>query len=169
MAEENKEKKIDEACGDRHVESVVRKFRERSRVGQAKYGHTLERGDLSLKDWLKHLQEELMDAVNYAEAAQEDPNAITTARQLIGRCKFVQTDRVYIDNVTEVVEFLVVDHQELLGESVILFVESETDGLISAGFVYGTPMDEVREELSSLSGGDDGLIIGCMPIDLPPE
>jgi hypothetical protein len=36
-------------------------------VGKKKYGVTLDRNDLSLSDWLTHLQEELMDAVNYIE------------------------------------------------------------------------------------------------------
>ena len=54
---------------DANVESVRTKLLTRSRVGIAKYGVTTERADLSLRDWLKHLQEELMDAAVYAEAA----------------------------------------------------------------------------------------------------
>ena len=54
---------------DRNVESVRTKMLERSAVGLAKYGVTTERGDLSHADWLKHLQEELMDAAVYIEAA----------------------------------------------------------------------------------------------------
>ena len=52
---------------DKHVESVVNKFSERSSRGIEKYGVTLERDDLSFIDWLRHLQEELMDATLYAE------------------------------------------------------------------------------------------------------
>ncbi len=51
------------------VESVVAKLRSRAEVGQAKYGVTLERGDLSLFDWLVHAQEEAMDFANYLECA----------------------------------------------------------------------------------------------------
>lgn len=47
------------------VESVVKKFRDRSNVGFKKYGTTLE--DNNTDDFLNHLQEELMDAVNYIE------------------------------------------------------------------------------------------------------
>lgn len=54
---------------DRNVESVRTKMLERSAAGIAKYGVTTERGDLSHADWLKHLQEELMDATVYIEAA----------------------------------------------------------------------------------------------------
>ena len=49
------------------IESVVRKFIKRSNVGVDKYNTTLEENELSLDQWLQHLQEELMDAVNYIE------------------------------------------------------------------------------------------------------
>ena len=52
---------------DKHVESVVAKLRSRSEVGLKKYGVTLERTNLMTKEWLVHLQEELMDACNYIE------------------------------------------------------------------------------------------------------
>ena len=32
-----------------------------------KYGVTMERGDLNFKEWMTHLQEELMDAIVYIE------------------------------------------------------------------------------------------------------
>ena len=54
------------------VESVVDKFRQRSRTGMQKYGVSLERNDINLLDWLNHLQEELMDAVNYIERLKRD-------------------------------------------------------------------------------------------------
>jgi hypothetical protein len=47
------------------VEAVVKKFRDRSNVGFKKYGTTLENNNTD--DFLNHLQEELMDAVNYIE------------------------------------------------------------------------------------------------------
>lgn len=52
---------------DKIVKSVIDKYADRSDVGQKKYGTTLEREDLTLVDWLKHLQEELMDATLYVE------------------------------------------------------------------------------------------------------
>jgi hypothetical protein len=54
---------------DPNVEAVRRKLLERSAVGVRKYGTTTARDDLSLRDWLVHLQEELMDAAVYIEAA----------------------------------------------------------------------------------------------------
>ena len=52
---------------DSIVESVIEQFKQRSEVGKVKYGITLDRTDLNALDWLKHLQEELMDATLYIE------------------------------------------------------------------------------------------------------
>ena len=53
---------------DRNVEAVRAKLLARSQVGLRKYGTTTERNDLTPLDWLRHLQEELMDAAVYIEA-----------------------------------------------------------------------------------------------------
>lgn len=45
---------------------------ERSRVGLAKYGVNAARTDLTTLDWLRHLQEELMDAAVYVERTKQD-------------------------------------------------------------------------------------------------
>ena len=52
---------------DSIVESLIKKYKDRSEVGIKKYGTTLDREDLNTLDWLKHLQEELMDASLYIE------------------------------------------------------------------------------------------------------
>ena len=52
---------------DKYVQSVKKKFEERSQTGIRKYNTTLEREDLSFIDWLNHLEEELMDATLYVE------------------------------------------------------------------------------------------------------
>lgn len=57
------------AVVDSHVEAVIAKHRQRAEVGLRKYGVTTERGDLSTAEWLQHLQEELLDAAVYVEAA----------------------------------------------------------------------------------------------------
>lgn len=63
---------------DKIVKLVIDKYSERSEIGQKKYGTTLERDDLILVDWLKHLQEELMDATLYVEKLktelEQNPN-----------------------------------------------------------------------------------------------
>ena len=48
-------------------DSVCKKIKDRAKVGKEKYGVTMERDDLNFKEWMTHLQEELMDAVVYIE------------------------------------------------------------------------------------------------------
>jgi hypothetical protein len=52
---------------DNIVERVVSLFRSRSQRGIEKYGTTLDKNELSNREWLQHLQEELMDAALYVE------------------------------------------------------------------------------------------------------
>jgi hypothetical protein len=49
------------------IENVIQKIKQRSDVGFAKYKVTLDNDNQTLDKWLEHLQEELMDAVNYIE------------------------------------------------------------------------------------------------------
>lgn len=53
------------------VRRVVEQLIERSETGIKKYNTTLDRSDLNMKDWLQHLQEELLDAANYIEALKK--------------------------------------------------------------------------------------------------
>ena len=46
---------------------VIIKIAKRSVAGKRKYGTTMERGDLSKKEWLIHAQEEAMDLAVYLE------------------------------------------------------------------------------------------------------
>lgn len=46
-------------------ESVVEDIRSRREMGRAKYGKTMDRGDLSLRDWLQHAYEECLDQAIY--------------------------------------------------------------------------------------------------------
>jgi hypothetical protein len=50
------------------INRVITKFVDRSNAGMKKYGVAMTRGDISPREWLIHLQEELMDGVNYIEA-----------------------------------------------------------------------------------------------------
>jgi hypothetical protein len=52
---------------DAITEAVVAQLRTRAEAGKRKYGTTMERDDLTLMQWLQHLQEELMDAAVYVE------------------------------------------------------------------------------------------------------
>ena len=55
---------------DKIIERVINKIKSRSDVGYKKYGVTLNDDDQPLNVWLTHIQEELMDAVNYIEKAK---------------------------------------------------------------------------------------------------
>jgi hypothetical protein len=53
---------------DKIIQSVISKITSRSDVGFKKYGVTMhDDNNTTLDGWLNHLQEELMDAVNYIE------------------------------------------------------------------------------------------------------
>ena len=56
---------------DEIIERVIQKFIKRSEVGYKKYGVTLKDDDQPLGKWLTHIQEELMDAVNYIEKVKD--------------------------------------------------------------------------------------------------
>ena len=51
---------------------VAKQLLDRAKVGEAKYGTTMERNDLSLMEWFQHLQEELLDAAVYVEKLKQE-------------------------------------------------------------------------------------------------
>jgi len=52
---------------DRILENVIRKYNNRSKVGINKYGTTLEESKEDTIAFIRHLQEEMMDATLYCE------------------------------------------------------------------------------------------------------
>jgi hypothetical protein len=52
---------------DSVVSSVISMFEQRAKIGQIKYGQTLDRNDLNFLQWIQHAQEELMDGILYLE------------------------------------------------------------------------------------------------------
>lgn len=54
---------------DKIVEEVRNDLLKRSQLGIQKYGMTLERKDLVLRDWLQHAYEETLDQANYLKRA----------------------------------------------------------------------------------------------------
>ena len=64
---------------DSIVTSVIEQFTKRAEFGEKKYGVNLDREDLSFKEWVTHMKEELMDAILYLEKleklhGEETPN-----------------------------------------------------------------------------------------------
>ena len=53
---------------------VIEKLHQCSLVEQKKYGTTMDREDLTLVEWLNHLQEELCDAIQYIEKLKHETN-----------------------------------------------------------------------------------------------
>lgn len=70
------------SSGDSIVDSVIQKFLQRSALGKEKYGVTLDRTDLSVKDWIQHAQEELMDAILYLEKLKQTTQAVQAVQTL---------------------------------------------------------------------------------------
>jgi len=60
---------------DQVVETVIDKYYDRSQVGITKYGTTLETNNSD--NYLKHLQEELMDATLYLQKLMDLKKEIT--------------------------------------------------------------------------------------------
>jgi hypothetical protein len=60
---------------DQIVENVIGKYLDRSQVGITKYGTTLETNNKD--NYLKHLQEELMDATLYLQKLMDQNKEIT--------------------------------------------------------------------------------------------
>jgi len=52
---------------DSIVSSVLHQFVERAHFGKTKYGHTLDREDLTVLEWIEHAKQEHMDAILYLE------------------------------------------------------------------------------------------------------
>jgi hypothetical protein len=52
---------------DSIVDSIIDQFVERAAFGKAKYNTDLDRGDLSVLEWIEHAKQEHMDAILYLE------------------------------------------------------------------------------------------------------
>lgn len=81
---------------DKIVDAVISKFSERSDAGIKKYGTTLDRGDLSLTDWLTHLQEELMDATLYVQKLKTELESINESDFWESADKITHDGYVYV-------------------------------------------------------------------------
>ena len=60
------------SSGDAIVDETITLLMSRSKLGQAKYGTTLMRNDLSLLDWMRHAIEESLDRTLYLLRALKD-------------------------------------------------------------------------------------------------
>jgi hypothetical protein len=61
---------------DSNVEAIRESLLQRSVRGLDKYGVTTNQTDLSMLQWLTHLQEELLDAAVYIEKLKGEANGL---------------------------------------------------------------------------------------------
>lgn len=88
------------------TDHLIRHVRARAAIGLAKYGVTLDRGDLSLTDWLAHALEEATDLSGYLRRLsvfleremQQMPSAElgpqTTVQDLFWFCRYAEREAV---------------------------------------------------------------------------
>jgi hypothetical protein len=57
---------------DSIVQTISNRFIDRAKMGWNKYGTNLDRKDLSVSEWVQHLQDELHDAYLYSEKLKQD-------------------------------------------------------------------------------------------------
>jgi len=67
--QQNKTREIE--VTDSIVDTIVDKFVTRAKFGKNKYGTDLDRTDLSVIDWITHVQEELHDGILYLEKLKQ--------------------------------------------------------------------------------------------------
>jgi len=67
--QQNKTREIE--VTDSIVDTIVDKFVTRAKFGKNKYGTDLDRTDLSVVDWIIHIQEELHDGILYLEKLKQ--------------------------------------------------------------------------------------------------
>ena len=91
---------------DHNVEAVRQKMLDRSKVGFSKYGVTTERTDIDLAGWLNHLQEALMDAAIYCQAAMAAHSDIATLEQEIKqvRARLARVESEHADMLAALTE-----------------------------------------------------------------
>lgn len=91
---------------DKNVEFVRQKMLSRSVIGYGKYGTTTERTDIGLDGWLNHLQQELMDAAIYCQAAMSNHSDIATLEQEIKqvRARLARVESEHADMLAALTE-----------------------------------------------------------------
>ena len=56
---------------DSVVQTIIDRFESRAAFGRKKYGTDLDRTDLSVVDWIQHIQDELHDGILYLEKLEQ--------------------------------------------------------------------------------------------------
>jgi hypothetical protein len=56
---------------DSVVQTIIERFESRAHFGRQKYGTDLDRNDLSVAEWIQHIQDELHDGILYLEKLKQ--------------------------------------------------------------------------------------------------
>jgi len=56
---------------DSVVQTIIERFESRAAFGKQKYSTDLDRTDLSVLDWIQHIQDELHDGILYLEKLKQ--------------------------------------------------------------------------------------------------
>jgi len=67
--QQNKTREIE--VTDSIVDTIIDKFVSRAKFGKNKYGTDLDRNDLSIIEWINHVQDELHDGILYLEKLKQ--------------------------------------------------------------------------------------------------
>jgi hypothetical protein len=70
---------------DSIVTRIIDRFKSRAEIGKQKYGTDMDRKDLTVGEWIQHLQDELHDAYLYSEKLKVEHSIIKadTVKQLM--------------------------------------------------------------------------------------
>lgn len=56
---------------DSIVKTIIERFETRAEFGFRKYGNTLDRTDITVLEWIQHIQDELHDGILYLEKLKQ--------------------------------------------------------------------------------------------------
>ena len=76
---------------DSNVEKVCKALKKREEKGMNTYGVSTDRTDLTTREWLQHLQEELMDACVYIEKLKNKPHLVMLDRSKVNESNHGRT------------------------------------------------------------------------------
>lgn len=92
-------------CHNERVSLLAKlELQERANEGLSKYGITLERTDLTKKQWFQHLKEELLDACNYATRLEMYEELTFVEKDLLEELKrdvFHSLEAIYENSLLE--------------------------------------------------------------------
>jgi hypothetical protein len=97
---------------DSVVSNVIDNYIARANVGFQKYGKNMDRNDLTIDEWITHMQEELMDATLYLEKIKQIKlsNDLEFLDNLKNELTSKKTDneelQINIDRIEKLIDFI---------------------------------------------------------------